>query len=55
VAMENLADQVELGTSFSHTLNHMDGQIALVAACAKNLSAADHAAIYKLCRGYFKI
>lgn len=55
VAMENLAAAVEIGSDTAHTANFMQGSLALVAVCAKALTAADHAAIFAVCRRYFGV
>lgn len=54
VAMENLTDVIEIGTVATHAAStFFEGSMALIAICAKALSAADHAAINVLCRRYF--
>lgn len=55
VAMENLTVTLDIGTVNSHSAFWFSGSIAMVALCARNLTAADHAAIYALCRRYFGI
>lgn len=53
VAMENTTTPVEIGSDTGHTASFFPGSLALVAISARNLSAADHAAIAALCRRYF--
>ncbi len=55
VAMEDLAAPVEIGSDTAHTANLLDGAPALVAVCAKNLSATDHASIATLCLRFYGV
>lgn len=53
VAMENTAANVTIGALSTQVANFFNGEMALVAVCQKNLSAAEHWAIRKACEGYF--
>lgn len=57
VAMENKSLDVSIGVrNLTGTpFGHFNGSMALVAVCAKALTAADHAAIASLCRTYFGV
>lgn len=55
VAMEDKAAPAEIGSIVSHTLQYFDGSMAMVAVCAGALTTAQHAAVYALCRSFYKI
>lgn len=53
VAMEPLGANVEIGTETNHTLSFLPGSVALALIAQKNMTASDHWAAWKLCKGYF--
>ena len=55
VAMENGSALGEIGSNTGGTSAFFPGSMALAAVCQKALSAADHAAIYHLCRQFFGV
>lgn len=55
VAMEDGASPVEIGSSVDHTTFYMSGSIGLRILCAKQLSAHEAWALWKLCKGYFAL
>lgn len=55
VAMENTAGDLEIGAFAAGTLGPFSGSLALVAVCAKALTASDHAAVSATSRAYFGI
>lgn len=55
VAMENLAAVCEIGSSTSHTVQFLDGSLALIGIYPTALSAAAMAQAYAACRSQFRI
>lgn len=54
VAMEDKAATLEIGTRVAHTQDWFNGSIGMLALTQKELAAAEHAEVRRLCLRYFK-